>query len=455
MRFRSGSLTLAPEDVPEHLPPAELDGMLHEPLWADSAEERDEDEVKQDVGEEEGTGDFFGSVTTLANSAIGAGVLAFPYAFKGTGVGFGVVLTVGLGLLMGFALRVICESCDKHRHCKSYNTLVRTYFGKSIGASFEVVVILYLFGSCVGYLIILYDMVQPVADFIFPKDIAFYDVVIKENALSSRGILIGIFTFPIVLPLCLLRTISALKFSSALAVFAVVYMSCLVSVKAAIQIHNTGTGPDVQWFFNDAVGLATAIPLLCFAFQCQVNVPPIYAEMKKEIRTTEKFNKVAMGAYAICFCLYVPCGIGGYLFFGAFTPSDILKSNDLKPGQLPDGFDKDDVAVLIGRLCIMCAVMCCYPLNHYPARPALYSLIFSSDKEETKYRPRASSTTPELSAAATKVAEIFLHRDGDLCRAHLHPGPLHKGPLLCDGYHRIDLCHHRDLHHTIAVSATR
>ena len=34
--------------------------------------------------EEEAHGDFLGSVATLSNSAIGAGVLAFPFAFKVT-----------------------------------------------------------------------------------------------------------------------------------------------------------------------------------------------------------------------------------------------------------------------------------------------------------------------------------------------------------------------------------
>jgi len=367
-------------------------------------------DVKAEIDEEEdNTGTIFSSISTLANSAIGAGVLAFPYAFQNAGLGVALILTLALGCIMGYSLNVICKAMqsEQHMHCKTYNTLVRSYFGPNVGAVFEVVLIFYLFGSCIGYNIIVYDMVQPVMEQLYSnigdQGDVFYKVVIKANAFSSRAIIIGVLSITITLPLSLLRKISALKFSSALAVFSVVYMSCVVSVKSIKHVVEEGTGQNLSWVINSAAGVANAVPLLCFAFQCQVNVPPIYSEMKKELRTVASFNKVSVAAYALCFAIYLPCGICGYMYFGDLTQSDILKSGTVNARGFSNGFAQDDVAVLLGRVCIMCAVLCCYPLNHYPARFAIYSLLYSSEKQAV-VRPRDALTTPELSSAASPTS---------------------------------------------------
>ena len=182
------------------------------------AADLDESVVKDEAAfDEEATGTLFSSVITLANSAIGAGVLAFPYAFKNAGVGMALAMTTGLVIIMCFCILIISRSCERHAHCKTYNTLVRHYFGSRVGQGFEVVLILYLFGSCIGYMIIVYDMIQPVVEKIYcgngcgntEKD-DFYNLVVKNDTASSRAILIGVFSFTIMLPLSLLRKVTLL-----------------------------------------------------------------------------------------------------------------------------------------------------------------------------------------------------------------------------------------------------
>ena len=77
--------------------------------------------LKCHVADDEGTGDFFGSVITLANSAIGAGVLAFPYAFKSAGLGLGLMLTLGLCGVMGYCLHIMSTSCKVNLKCEPYD----------------------------------------------------------------------------------------------------------------------------------------------------------------------------------------------------------------------------------------------------------------------------------------------------------------------------------------------
>ena len=72
---------------------------------------------------------------------------------------------------------------------------------------------------------------------------------------------------------------------------------------------------------------------------------------------------------------YIFLGTSGYLTFGDKVAHDILANYPSKNG-----------IVAVARFAISFVVMCCYPLNHYPARMAIYSLLFSASPPV--FRPR-------------------------------------------------------------------
>lgn len=306
--------------------------------------------------EYKGSGTLFSSMFTLANSAIGSGILAFPYAFMKTGLGLGLIVTLIFAAIMGACLHFVtaCTHAAQQQdpRIRSYEELAKFAGGPKLAAFLEGTLIVYLLGCCCGFLIIVADMTVPiVGDHLGPQ--------------NPRSMIIIFVAAVIVFPLCLLRRISALRFSSMFAVCAVFYMVCAIAFEY-FNMSESDSKDKVDhhftWFEADADVLA-ALPLLAFALQCHIQAPLIYTELRSEERSVRRMDAVCAGAYSLCLVLYLPAGIFGYLTFGMNTETDILK-----------GYPVSDKVSDTARVCIAIVACCGYPLNHFPARSALWGI---------------------------------------------------------------------------------
>ena len=83
---------------------------------------------------------------------------------------------------------------------------------------------------------------------------------------------------------------------------------------------------------------------------------PIYAGLKK--RNVRRFSISLSLAMLLCFAVYTPVGIFGYLMFQheCLAP-DILRN-----------YCPDDIAVDVGRFMLAISVMTSYPILHFCGR---------------------------------------------------------------------------------------
>ena len=305
-----------------------------------------------------GDGTFFSSVITLANSAIGAGVLTFPYAFMNAGLAAAALICVALACVMGFSLHVIasCTAAAQREdpRVRSYQDVMKRATGGAgkMQMLVEVSLILYLFGGCIAFLIIIGDMLEPLV------------------ALDRR-IIISAITVCVVAPLCQLTRLSALRFSSTLAVLAVTYMVCMIVAEEPGKA--AADPPPSTQLLKSGTGAFIAMPLMCLAFQCHIPCALIYTELQAELRSVKTMDRVIGAAYAICLALYIPAGIFGYLSFGENTASDVLK--------VPAGasavyaYPVSDVFAYVARICITVTVTFAFPIVHFPAKSALFDFL--------------------------------------------------------------------------------
>eukprot|EP00937_MAST-01D_sp_MAST-1D-sp2_P000060 g60.t1 len=315
----------------------------------------------------EGSGTLPGSVFTLANSAIGSGVLAFPFALSKAGLVLGVVLTFIFALIMGMCLHFTVAATHKAQQrdarVRSFQDLAAAAGGPKAGVFIEVFLIIYLLGCCIGFLIVASDMIVPMLG--------------SSGALGSnpRPVLIAVVGLCFCLPLSLLRRISALRFSSVFAVCAVTFLVIALIVEWKRSDGDATLFPGESHDVDSAVwdvNLLAALPLMAFAFQCHIQAPLIFTELKSDVRTVAKMDRVCAGAYAICCALYVPAGIFGYLTFGRNVLADILLYKDGANG--PVGYPETNKVVDVARVCLACTAVCGFPLNHFPARTALWGI---------------------------------------------------------------------------------
>lgn len=217
------------------------------------------------------------AVNLLINAAVGAGVLSLPYAFMCAGWAGGALILAIVATVESFTLYVLSRWAERTR-ASSYGELVHRALGPAAATGLCLVVFLYLFGSCVAYLIILGDCFHPILSRLFGH--VWYT--------SRKAAITGVGTF-LVLPLCFAETLSAAKHVSSInfVAFIVVIMAILGrSAEAIVKAEHPMAG--AQAF---APGWAAAVPIAVFGLQCHAQVVAVFNELRV-VRKNEELEEV-------------------------------------------------------------------------------------------------------------------------------------------------------------------
>jgi len=336
-------------------------------------------------------GSFGTAVLTTANSALGAGVLAFPVAFRDAGLVGGSILLLVIGAAASVGLRTVLHCMSRAQamdpSVKDYTKMVSAAFGTKAEVGVTVLILLYLFGACWGYLVLLADTAAPLVLKADPR---------LDEALART--LVQVCASVLCVGLCSLRSINTLKYSSAVSVAAVLTMVFMLVKNYAAHPCELGDctaapGPSdwcpagecsgwctgeqlarrpelcpggtegVSAWPADADQLLRALPLVAFALQCHIQGPAVYTEMPRRLQSSPAAHTaVALASSLVLIALYLPTGLAGYAAFGALTQGDVLTN-----------FSTDDPLADVARGCIAVTALCAYPMQHFPARIVLHN----------------------------------------------------------------------------------
>lgn len=110
-------------------------------------------------------GGFWTAVLTTANAALGAGVLAYPFAFSEAGLVGGSALLLAFAAIASVGLRAVFHCMARAQaldpSVRDYTKMVSTAFGAKAELAVTVLILLYVFGACWGYLVLLADTLAP------------------------------------------------------------------------------------------------------------------------------------------------------------------------------------------------------------------------------------------------------------------------------------------------------
>jgi solute carrier family 38 (sodium-coupled neutral amino acid transporter), member 7/8 len=284
-------------------------------------------------------------------------------------------------------------------------------------------IFLFLFGSCVAFMIIVGDTFGMVLRHFVIEPLQL------PVLLAARQFMIIIPGLTIMLPLSLQRSMGSLATASTLAVGVMVLTTVVIFAKAAAAFAS-GTddeGADILShvaLYKLDVHTFAAMPIVIFAYHCHIQSVPIYFEltdrpsllhwlkpppptsaetMPADVAATPAaalpppgaphghptgaangadglyaYDSVAdvvahklkgmyavlATAYAECTVLYLATGVAGYVLFPWTTSSNILNN-----------FAKDDLLMQAMRFAVGWAVVLHYPINQHVARSALYDLV--------------------------------------------------------------------------------
>ncbi|TMW64181.1 hypothetical protein Poli38472_014298 [Pythium oligandrum] len=309
-------------------------------------------------------GSVRGSIFNLAGATLGAGALSLPYAVAVSGVAFAVAQLILAAFLTVYTIRLLIRAGDLTK-LKSYEDLALYCFGKKVAIFVELNILIFCFGIAVAYIVTLGDIITPLGELWFGA----------QSVFAQRWVLMSLACVVIMLPLSLLKDISSLQFSSILGVLSIIFLVFAVCLRSIMHASANGLPEGISWTINLTHGanFMLSVPIVMFAFTCQVNVFSIYTELQRPC--IRRMNKVVDRATMISVGVYLTIGVVAYLAFGPSLVEPQYKGNILL------SFPLSDTWIAISRAAITFTVAVAFPLNIFPCRFTIDMMFFAYSKD--------------------------------------------------------------------------
>ena len=160
-------------------------------------------------------GSVRGSIFNLVSAALGGGVLSLSYVFVLSGWAMGLIL-IGIGTVAGiFSNLLIAKMAIKHK-LANLDNIAFASGGNCCRKFLQIVMLVYVFGACIGYQIFMAELVQYVfASFGMNKsDVESFEFRMCVNIPFAALILF---------PLSVQRDMSSLRYAGVASVAALTY----------------------------------------------------------------------------------------------------------------------------------------------------------------------------------------------------------------------------------------
>jgi sodium-coupled neutral amino acid transporter 10 len=332
--------------------------------------------------EEEGTASVTASVLNLVNNVVGAGLFSMPWCLFQSTVGMGLVLIFTMALLNTLSFVILAECCEL-AGTFNYRELGRKALGDRAGTFIQSCMLCYTIGSCVSYVVL-------TGDFLADEDTGVLQVWAYGTFIDHRGtcmIVVGIF---VITPLCFLKNLEPLKYTSLVSFCGVLYATFLVvsaytHSESYLEEHGVvsstyaaahAPGAPKAVMLGMTSGLWRALPIFNVAFTAHYNAPQLYLELER--RTPARFALVVSLAMGFAAVVYATVAVCGYLTFRSATLGDVLEN-----------FNKAYPEAIAGRLALAFVVVCTFPLANFSLRESIITL-WTGGKFTTRTLPFSS-----------------------------------------------------------------
>uniref|UniRef100_A0A1A8MGD5 Solute carrier family 38, member 8 n=1 Tax=Nothobranchius pienaari TaxID=704102 RepID=A0A1A8MGD5_9TELE len=209
-----------------------------------------------------------GSVFIMLKSALGAGLLNFPWAFERAGGVRSAVTVELISLVFLISGLIVLAYSSSISGQSTYQAVVKKVCGPAIGQLCEICFIFNLFMISVAFLVIVNDQLEKLRDSMYELATGLPTSDTQHHFYTDQRFLLLLLCFFVILPLSVSKEISIQKYSSVLGTLAATYLTVAVIIKyhsrPAAAVHNT---PPLHSSSSWA-SMFSVIPTICFGFQC-------------------------------------------------------------------------------------------------------------------------------------------------------------------------------------------
>nr|XP_020462086.1 putative sodium-coupled neutral amino acid transporter 8 isoform X2 [Monopterus albus] len=305
----------------------------------------------------------FGAVFIMLKSALGAGLLSFPWAFEKAG-GVTIAISVELVCLIFLISGLVIlgyTSCVSRQ--KTYQDVVREVCGRAMGQLCEVCFCFNLFMVSVAFLVVVQDQLEKLCISLYVTVTGMSEGEVPYHWYTDQGFTLFIICLIIILPLSIPKEISIQKYTSVLGTLAATYL-CVAVIVRYFQLgsHMAIITPEHNQGASSWTSMFSVVPTICFGFQCHEACIAIYSSMENQ--KLSHWVVIAVVSMFFCLLIYTLTGVYGFLTFGQAVASDILMSY---PGN--------DVVMIISRLLFGISIITIYPIILLLGRSVILNLM--------------------------------------------------------------------------------
>uniref|UniRef100_A0A8L0DW54 Solute carrier family 38 member 4 n=1 Tax=Oncorhynchus mykiss TaxID=8022 RepID=A0A8L0DW54_ONCMY len=357
------------------------------------------------------------SVFNLSNAIMGSGILGLSYAMANTGIVLFVVLLLGVAILSLYSVHLLLMTA-KEGGSLIYEKLGERAFGWPGKMAAFGSITLQNIGAMSSYLFIVkYELPEVIR--------AFMGLEQSSGEWYMNGNYLVVFvSIGIILPLCILKNLGYLGYTSGFSLSCMVFFLGVLIYKKynlpcpmPFMYHHTnhsmnGTALDPHALHNGTVLIdfsradmspasyldghhtsgvrfephpddveemctpkyfvfnsqtAYTVPILAFSFVCHPEILPIYSELKD--RSRRKMQNVSNLSILAMLVMYMFSALFGYLTFYGNVEAELLHTFTK--------VYKFDTMLLLVRLAVLTAVTLTVPIVLFPIRSSINTMLFS------------------------------------------------------------------------------
>uniref|UniRef100_A0A8C8I430 Amino acid transporter transmembrane domain-containing protein n=1 Tax=Oncorhynchus tshawytscha TaxID=74940 RepID=A0A8C8I430_ONCTS len=297
------------------------------------------------------------SVFNLSNAIMGSGILGLSYAMANTGIVLFVVLLLGVAILSLYSVHLLLMTA-KEGGSLIYEKLGERAFGWPGKMAAFGSITLQNIGAMSSYLFIVkYELPEVIR----------VSVCHCEWYMNGNYLVVFV-SIGIILPLCILKNLGYLGYTSGFSLSCMVFFLGVVSLICLLFCCECVSGP-VFHPQSLVLSLQTAytVPILAFSFVCHPEILPIYSELKD--RSRRKMQNVSNLSILAMLVMYMFSALFGYLTFYGNVEAELLHTFTK--------VYKFDTMLLLVRLAVLTAVTLTVPIVLFPIRSSINTMLFS------------------------------------------------------------------------------
>lgn len=259
--------------------------------------------------------------------------------------------------LMGISL-----AADKHK-IYNYPVLARKVLGNRWGNILDVTIILYVYGTLIGYQIMIGTFVPSISK----------SLGLEENESQERIIVMCVACVGIMIPLGMFKELSSFRFVSMLSGFTLLYITVLIIAEFGIFVnHNNFARVN---YFDININIFSGYAFCLYSFTCHTNIAQVQGELRESnIRRTKK---VALRTIVGVMVPYILLSLFGYLSVMDNTPTLIIMR------QAPEELQNHDGAMVLAKVLMSITLILAVPINVPPFRTTIIRMFFKQENPST------------------------------------------------------------------------